>query len=314
MDAIEIGKAEAYCLQNGVVHENPDEEDGRQGKSDLVEAIDPRRHVFSLRRSLGPDHIGAQVFFLLRAYLFRTIRLALVFGRFLSQKESHVVGGKGLHRFSANDPILSAIRVAEDESCLGGIGMKRTFTRSLALALVMGALGLATGAQSKTNLVVWFPSSGNLDSAARFKFNSEFEARHPTAKVVETPQPNDNWDELFKAANLAGNGPDVVMLWPGTPTTDYASYLLPLDKYLDKPYLDSLTGWELAKVGFKSSGATLGIPSSGYVYCFWYNKAIMAKIGFDGSNPPKSYDEFLALCGKLKAKGITPVVTGTRDG
>ena len=194
--------------------------------------------------------------------------------------------------------------------------MKRTFTRSLALSLVIGALGLPAGAQTqaKTNLVVWFPSSGNLDSAARFKFNSEFEARHPTVKVVETPQPNDNWDELFKAANLARNGPDVVMLWPGTPTTDYASYLLPLDKYLDKPYLDSLSGWELAKVGFKSSGATMGIPSSGYVYCFWYNKAIMAKIGFDGSNPPKSYDEFLALCGMLKAKGITPVVTGTKDG
>jgi hypothetical protein len=62
MDTIEVGKAEAYCLQDGVVHENPDEEDGRQGKSDPLKTIDPLGHAFSLGHSLGPDQIGAQYF------------------------------------------------------------------------------------------------------------------------------------------------------------------------------------------------------------------------------------------------------------
>jgi ABC-type glycerol-3-phosphate transport system substrate-binding protein len=194
------------------------------------------------------------------------------------------------------------------------IGKIRTAIIACMAAAIWITASCAAFAEAKANIVVWFPSSGNTDSTTRTAFNAYFEKKYPQAKIVETPQPNDNWDELFKAANLAGNGPDVVCLWPGAPTTDYAPFLLPLNAYLDDATMASLSGWELARVGFKTTGPVYGIPTNGYIYCIWYNKQLLAKVGVTDKNPPRSWNEFLAVCGKLKAQGIVPFVLGTRDG
>jgi len=180
---------------------------------------------------------------------------------------------------------------------------------ALGLIAALGASG-----QSRINLVVWFPSAGDTSSPAREQFNKGFESRHPNVKVVEAAQPNDNWDQLLKAANLAGNGPDVVKLWPGSPTTDYIPFLLPLGKYLDAKFIANRYGWELAREGFKTTGEVYGIPDAAYSYCIWYNKTLLAKVGVTEKNLPKSWDELLGVCGKLKANGITPFVVGTKDG
>lgn len=169
--------------------------------------------------------------------------------------------------------------------------------------------------KEKVNLVVWFPNpGGDTDRKARSKLNSNFEAENPNVKISEVVQPGDNYDELIKAANLAGNGPDVLYLWPGSPTVAYAKFLVPLNKYLDDTFINNYFGWNLAREGFSNTGDVYGIPSGAYVYCIWYNKELMAKVGVNDSNAPKTWDELLNVCGQLKQKNITPFCIGTKDG
>ena len=50
-------------------------------------------------------------------------------------------------------------------------------------------------------------------------------------------------------------------------------------------------------------------PSSSWGGGILYNKDLLAKVGF--SKPPQTWDEFLALCHKLKDAGITPFLEAT---
>lgn len=165
------------------------------------------------------------------------------------------------------------------------------------------------------NLVVWFPNpGGDTSSPARTKLNNAFMAQYPNVKIDEVVQPNDNYDELIKAANLAGNGPDILELWPGTPTTNYAKFLVPLNKYLGDDFMKNYYGWNLARAGFGNTGDVYGIPYGAYVYCIWYNKELMAKAGVTDTDYPKTWDELLAVCEKLKQLNIVPFCIGTKDG
>jgi raffinose/stachyose/melibiose transport system substrate-binding protein len=47
---------------------------------------------------------------------------------------------------------------------------------------------------------------------------------------------------------------------------------------------------------------------------WYYNKDLFDKAGLDADNPPKTWDDFLVACDKLKSKGIAPVGGGIQDG
>ena len=168
--------------------------------------------------------------------------------------------------------------------------------------------------KENVNLVIWYSTSSSEVSKVRTDFIEKYQKDNPNVKISDVPQPNDNYNDLFKAANLAGNGPDIIELWPGATTTDYKASLLPLNKYLTEDFINKRFGWNLAIPGFTNTGDILGIPRGAYVYCIWYNKELMSKAGFDEANPPKTWDELLSLCEALKQKSITPFCIGSKDG
>ncbi|MDD2958932.1 MAG: extracellular solute-binding protein [Lachnospiraceae bacterium] len=59
-----------------------------------------------------------------------------------------------------------------------------------------------------------------------------------------------------------------------------------------------------------SDGEMYSIPWEGNAEYFWYNKDLFAQAGVE---VPKSFDEFLDVCAKLKEKGITPIAIGNKD-
>lgn len=169
-------------------------------------------------------------------------------------------------------------------------------------------------------LVMWNPAAlldtGDMkkEDMAIFRYIKKFEDANKNVTVEYVNQPADNFNDLFKAANASGNGPDVTLLWPGGNTTDYIPFLLPLNKYLTDEDYKNYVGWNMGRKDFKSEGDVYGFPAIQYSNIIYYNKDLLAKAGINDSNLPKTWDEFLAACEKVKGTGKTPLFIGDKEG
>ena len=61
---------------------------------------------------------------------------------------------------------------------------------------------------------------------------------------------------------------------------------------------------DAAKATYTRDGKVYGAATASWGGGILYNKDLLAKVGF--TNPPETWDDFLALCRKLKDAGITP--------
>jgi raffinose/stachyose/melibiose transport system substrate-binding protein len=62
---------------------------------------------------------------------------------------------------------------------------------------------------------------------------------------------------------------------------------------------------------YQVDGKQYGVPYNLGMVGFWYNTALFEKAGI--TEPPATWDEFLADVEKLKAAGITPIAVGEKD-
>lgn len=137
----------------------------------------------------------------------------------------------------------------------------------------------------------------------------EYEKTHPnvTIKVWGNPRV---WEQL-RPRFVKGTPPD--LSWPGW-GMDYwglvaENEVLPMDKYLqtkaygqDKKWIDTFDMRLLNKGKF--NGHYYIMPFNQNVFGWWYNVDMFKKYGWQ---PPKTYDELLVLCEKIKKVGIAPI-------
>ncbi|MNM68455.1 Multiple sugar-binding protein precursor [compost metagenome] len=97
--------------------------------------------------------------------------------------------------------------------------------------------------------------------------------------------------------------PDVMFI-PTIPNSDLPKYFAPLD---DMGLNDKITFKDFKAFDGKVYGITSGNSTSGIVY----NKKAFADAGITAV--PKTWDEFLAACEKLKQKGIVPLASNFKD-
>ncbi|HSI57113.1 MAG TPA: extracellular solute-binding protein [Ideonella sp.] len=74
-------------------------------------------------------------------------------------------------------------------------------------------------------------------------------------------------------------------------------------------------GWDTSFASLKEASSYKGqqyaLPTDYFSWGVFYRKDLFDKAGIKGE--PKSWDDFLAACKKLKAAGITPIAVGGRD-
>ncbi len=123
--------------------------------------------------------------------------------------------------------------------------------------------------------------------------------------------------EDFKAGILvraAGkNLPDVFSYWAGARTQFVvdSDSLRPIDDMWNRNGLDKIVAKSVADGATLYNGKRYLVPF-GYHYAgMFYNTRVLAEAGMTVA--PKTWDEFLALCEKLKAKGIAPIALGSKD-
>ena len=137
----------------------------------------------------------------------------------------------------------------------------------------------------------------------------EYEKTHPNVSIRVWGEPR-IWEKLRPRFNQ-GDVPD--LSWPGWGMDTWSlvaeNQVMPLDKYLDGPSYDKKTKWKdtfipaLLDKG-KFNGHYYILPFNNNVYGWWYNVDMFKQHGW---TPPKTYEELLVLCEKIKKAGIAPI-------
>ena len=179
---------------------------------------------------------------------------------------------------------------------------------AILLVVIVGCAKKQTAQKGQIQLeVASFQGGFGLDFfeyAAR-----EYEKTHPNVKINLWGNPR-VWEQL-RPRFIKGNPPD--LSWPGW-GMDYwglvaEGKVLPMDKYLeskaygqDKKWIDTFD-MRLLNKG-KYEGHYYIMPYNQNVFGWWYNVDMFKQHGWQ---PPKTYDELLVLCEKIKKAGIAPI-------
>ena len=137
----------------------------------------------------------------------------------------------------------------------------------------------------------------------------DYEAKHPGTHVSVSGSPR-VWEQLRPRF---ANGTPPSLTWPGWGmdywTLIYDKQVMALDDALKTPAFDGKGTWgetfepALLKLG-QYDGKQYELPYHYNVLGWWYDPGVFAKHGW---TVPKTINELLALCPKIKAAGMAPI-------
>ena len=181
--------------------------------------------------------------------------------------------------------------------------MKRALA-SLATAAIMLA-----GSANAGELVIIFDDLNPGPKAAFEKVVADFDAANPDITVNLSI--NDREAHKTAIRNfLSAGAPDVTAWYPGNrmgPFVDAGQFEDISDLWASDPNLSS--SFEAIRPTMTRDGKQWGVPYSYYQWGMYYRKDIFDKHGIA---EPKTWDELLAACAKLKENGVTPITIGTK--
>ena len=194
-----------------------------------------------------------------------------------------------------------------------GVSRRTMLKGSAGLAATAASLGIVPLRAARADaaaLNMWWWGEQELPGLQAFVDDSV--KSYTAAAVKPMLQDTNVVISQFQTAAAAGKGPDIQYLWNGIYHMEsvWLGYLQPLDGLVSDEVV-------------KASNPTLLSHYGGHVYRLgWYpqpmtwsyNKDVFEKAGLDPENPPKTWDDFLAVCDKVKTKGIAPVGGGIQDG
>jgi multiple sugar transport system substrate-binding protein len=180
------------------------------------------------------------------------------------------------------------------------------------------AEGLGTdydvGAAGDSTLTIWWLGNQEIPGIEDWMNESIglYEKAHPNVTVKTVLQSTDTYNTTQKTACKAGTGPDIWYNWGGTWSLELAWLNCTV------PNEDVLSADDLKHVptiaGTRWGGKTWVYPIELRIYPIVYNKALYKQAGLDPDQPPTTWADFMAAAETLKKAGITPIVTGLKDG
>lgn len=204
----------------------------------------------------------------------------------------------------------------------------RTFSKWAAVPVIVavavaGLVGCSSTSAANSQgdvsgkLSILTPSADSVDKAFA-NLNAAFEKKYPKVKVEYTPVQNANYNSAESSRLTAGNV-DIVVASPVevpsyVPSASESNDSLAADAgtFLDlkgQPFLKNFTPSVLDAIRYK--GHDYGVPTGlSYYTGIYYNKSIFDKYGL---TVPTTWNEFVALCDKLKSAGVTPLGIGGKD-
>ena len=155
-------------------------------------------------------------------------------------------------------------------------------------------------AQTIVTALIWAPDWP--EEMLRLAF--EFGKLNPDVRVNVQFMVGNSVEENIKPRVASSNLPDLMSVNPNNYTADLADQGILADLGQTAAWsnmLDSLKGdWSTRQN--KRFGIAGGVATT----MIYYNKAMFAKAGI--THPPTNFDEFLAVCARLKRAGMTPIM------
>ena len=182
--------------------------------------------------------------------------------------------------------------------------MKKTLVFALVLCLIPA---LTFGAEKVTFLHYF---SGTLAGGIE-DLVTTFNAENPQYELSHTPVDHEAFKTSIRVMLSGGNPPDLFSYWAGARVQFIvdADRLAPIDDVFESNNLTTLFS-EAVQQGCTYSGKKYFLPLTQHYVPFFYNKSVFEKAGV---TPPKTWEEFLEVCAKLKAAGIVPIALGSRE-
>ncbi|MFD0675786.1 MULTISPECIES: ABC transporter substrate-binding protein [unclassified Paenibacillus] len=150
----------------------------------------------------------------------------------------------------------------------------------------------------KLTMYSWRPE----DKAGYEALIGEFQKQNPDIKVEFKPFKSTEYNTILNNTLVSGSGVDILQLRPYDVATTLADgkYLTALDKVkgvdqIPDSYLAAAKG---------SDNKVYGIPFMLNNAVIFYNKKMFEE---QGLKTPETFEEFLAVCEKLKSKNIVPI-------
>ena len=184
------------------------------------------------------------------------------------------------------------------------------------LIILLGGLiilsTLKTDAKSEnTRITFWTINQPGLDITGDWMEYEirKFEAANPGVTIEHRFWENQSYKIKLKVAMFGGDGPDILFNWGGESQLIYSRegllYDLTRDLGKDK--------WGISPGMFATHSyqhRIYGIPLFPSVEVVWYNKDLFIRNGW---KTPETWDDFLILCHKIKAKGYIPIAMGGQE-
>jgi raffinose/stachyose/melibiose transport system substrate-binding protein len=137
-----------------------------------------------------------------------------------------------------------------------------------------------------------------------------FEASHPNITITNVPLQNEQFKTKITPALRGSNPPDIFQQWgSGQQATQVKTGKL-ADLSTDVSSWVGQLG--VPATAWQTNGKWYGIPYDLHVVGFWYRKDLFAQAGI--TTPPTTITELVTDDNMLKAKGITPIAVGMKDG
>ena len=139
-----------------------------------------------------------------------------------------------------------------------------------------------------------------------------FHKRNPNIKVTLEPVSYGEKETKYTVESAAGRAPDVFHVHAfSLPMFFSKGYAKDLTRFIEKEGPGFLDAWYPLPIKLmKHRGKMQAMPGDYMTMVLFYNTEMFKAAGIPTNRPPKTWDEFLDVCEKLKTAGITPFANG----
>ncbi len=136
-----------------------------------------------------------------------------------------------------------------------------------------------------------------------------FKKENPNLKVVVNTNSHEDFKTIIRTLLPSNSAPDVVTWFAGERMRAFAKedLLEPIDDIFEGGFQKEFP--EAFKTASSYNGKIYFLPQNWYWWAVYYRKSVFKEHGII---PPKTWEEFLAVCEQFKEKGLTPIAIGTK--